>query len=340
MSISIIIKALNEADRIQKAIESALAAAAPLGGEVILADSGSTDGTIEIAQKFPIRIVQLADWSERCCGIGPELGYRYATQPFIAITDGDMEMSPDFAPTSVNFLKAHPDYAGVSGQIDEQSLDQLEYKRRVVAKPSDMKPGDVDRLNSGGVFRRAAIEETGYLSDRNLHSYEEYDLAVRLREKGWKLHRLTDTFANHFGHRSNPYALLWRRVQTHYLFGIGELTRAHFGTPRFGMILNDLREIKLWTAIVGVWLLAIAAIVFAPDWPTAIACVALLALGPVPFMAFKYKSLKMGMYSVTAWHFFTYGFLRGILSSRRAPTGPIATQVIKEIDPPRSSATG
>ena len=73
-TVSIVIKALNEEKNICAAIESALAAVADVGGEVILADSCSTDRTVELASRYPIRVVQLANPSERCCGIGPQLG--------------------------------------------------------------------------------------------------------------------------------------------------------------------------------------------------------------------------------------------------------------------------
>ena len=49
-------------------------------------------------------------------------------------------------------------------------------------------------MNGGGLYRRSAIEQTGYLSDRNLHGYEEFDLGIRLRDAGWQLHRLDRRF--------------------------------------------------------------------------------------------------------------------------------------------------
>mgnify|MGYP003577694008 CR=1 FL=1 len=68
--VTVVIKALNEEARIGLAIESALRAVQHLGGEVVLADSCSTDRTVEIASAYPIRIVQLAHPSDRCCGAG------------------------------------------------------------------------------------------------------------------------------------------------------------------------------------------------------------------------------------------------------------------------------
>ena len=63
-TVSVIIKVLNEQANIAAAIESALAAVTGLDGEVILADSGSTDRTLAIASDYPIRIVQLLDERE------------------------------------------------------------------------------------------------------------------------------------------------------------------------------------------------------------------------------------------------------------------------------------
>ena len=90
--VTVIIKALNEAKHIDAAISSALAAIARVGGEVILADSGSTDRTVEIAARHPITVVQLRHRAERRCGIGPQLGYQNARGEFIYILDGDMEL--------------------------------------------------------------------------------------------------------------------------------------------------------------------------------------------------------------------------------------------------------
>lgn len=330
MSVTIIIKALNEADHIESAIRHALKAAEAVGGEVILADSGSTDGTTDIAKRFPITIVQLENWDERRCGIGPELGFRHAKMPFVAITDGDMEVDAGFIVEALEFLKKNADYAGVSGSIKEMSLDQLEYQRREQRKPPDMKSGDVDRLNGGGVFRREAIEQTGYLTDRNLHAYEEYDLALRLRLNGWKLHRLPSVFVVHYGHRVGAYKLLWRRLKSKYLMGVGELTRAHYNGPGFSTLLSDVREIRLWVGIIALWVAAIVGLLFVPDGLSGLAWLAILFLGPVPIMAAKYQSLAVGIYAVIAWHFHGYGFLLGFFAPRKDPRGEIAIKVLQQ----------
>src|SRR4249920_3766601 len=91
-TVSIIIKALNEERHIASAIESALAALHGIDGEVILADGGSSDRTIEIARRYPITIVQLTDAADLSRGSGAQLGFQYSSGRYLLLMDGDMQL--------------------------------------------------------------------------------------------------------------------------------------------------------------------------------------------------------------------------------------------------------
>src|SRR6516162_8081267 len=96
VKVSVVIKALNEESNISRAVESSLKAVAPYGGEVIVADSCSTDRTVEIASAFPITVVQLSHPEEKCCGISPQLGYQHSNGECIFLLDGDMDLDAAF----------------------------------------------------------------------------------------------------------------------------------------------------------------------------------------------------------------------------------------------------
>ena len=81
--ITVGIKALNEEKAIGEALRHALAAVAPFGGKVVLADSGSTDRTVDIARAFPVEIVQLKNTAERCCGAAAQLAFQQADTEFL-----------------------------------------------------------------------------------------------------------------------------------------------------------------------------------------------------------------------------------------------------------------
>jgi glycosyltransferase involved in cell wall biosynthesis len=336
--VSIVIKALNEEAGIAATIESALRAVARYGGEVVLADSCSTDRTVEIAMKYPIRIVQLAHADERCCGIGPQLGYQHSRGEFIYILDGDMQMLEGFLEQAFEIFARRPDVAGVGGRVIELNTESLEYVAREQRVAAHREAGSVDRLDGGGLYRRSAIEAAGYFSDRNLHSYEEYDLGVRLRSLGWKLWRVPIGAVNHFGHDAPPYELLLRRWRTRYVCGLGELVRAAAGQPRFSMVLMGLSELRLYLLVLCWWV----TLLIVPFWPiaasTRLVAFAALAILPLIVMALRKRSFDQALYAVVSWCFHSAGLVRGLLLIQRAPREQISSRVLRE--PAGLSATG
>lgn len=327
---SVVVKALNEEANIAGALESALDAVAPMGGEVILADSCSTDATVAVASRYPVRIVQLADPKQRACGAGPQLGYQHSCGEYVYLLDGDMKLVPGFLEHALQFLERHPQVAGVGGAVLEQNTTSMEYRERGQRAPTHLSPGLVDRLDGGGLYRRRAIEEAGYLSDRNLHSYEELDLALRLGARRWKLWRLPMDAVTHSGHDSPPYRLLRRRWETRYVWGIGELVRAAWGRPEMGLLWRAARELRLYLGVLGWWLaLAVVAVLPFPLLPRFTA-VLLLALAPLLLMAARKRSFERAAYSVISWCFASAGLVRGVLRPRQPAGSHIPSVVLQE----------
>jgi glycosyltransferase involved in cell wall biosynthesis len=336
-TVSIIIKALNEEKNICAAIESSLAALREVGGEVILADSHSSDRTVELASRYPIRVVQLLDPQERCCGAGPQLGYQHACGDYLYLLDGDMQLVPGFLTKALAFLAQHPEAAGVGGRLVELNTESLEYHERGQRAAPHLAPGEVDRLDGGGLYRRRAIHEAGYFSDRNLHSYEEFDLAVRLRTLGWKLWRIPADAATHYGHDAPPYQLLVRRWRSGYVCGPGELLRAAAGQPRLRLVLRGVRELRIYFAVLAWWCVLFTIPFLA--WPAAARAACFAALGAAPWllMLWRKRSARRASYSVVSWCFNTAGLLRGFLRPQRSPREAIGSRVLHE--PPQASAS-
>ena len=327
--VSIVIKALNEEQRIVAAVQSALAAVQAVGGEVVLADSCSTDRTVALASGYPIRIVQLADAAERCCGIGPQLGYQHSRGEFVYILDGDMQMLPGFLPAALEFMRTHPEAAGVGGRVVEMNTSSLEYLARVERGTAHMQAGEVDRLDMGGLYRRAAVEQAGYFSDRNLHSYEEFDLAVRLRARGWTLHRMAIDAVRHHGHDAPPYQLLMRRWRSRYICGLGEVLRAARGQPHLRLVLTGVRELRIYVAVLLWWLVLLALLAVPLPWAARLAAFGLTAAAPVALMAWRKRSLEKAVFSVVSWCFNAAGLVRGLLAPQRPARGAVGSVRIR-----------
>lgn len=314
--LSVVIKTLNEEAHIAQTLESVLAQTQGLEAEIILADCLSADRTIDIASRYPVQIVQLASVNDRGCGAAPQLGFQHSSGAFVYVMDGDMIAAPGFLEEALALLQEDPSLAGVGGLIVEANLKSLEFASRVLRAKQDLQPGFVDRLNGGGLYRRAAIEQVGYLSDRNLHAYEELELAQRLRSAGWRLARLPIIAVEHHGHALNAYRLLWRRFTTRYSWGAGEILRAGAIRHAAGDVLRDLPELRLYGLVLGWWALMLAILMIAPRPAGAWIAAGLFAF-PFIAMSLLRRSASLGVYAVVSWHVNLVSALAGYLAPRR-----------------------
>jgi glycosyltransferase involved in cell wall biosynthesis len=335
MDVTIGIKALNEERHIAQAIEAALAGLDGLSGEVILADSCSTDRTTEIAARYPIRVVQLANPAERRCGAGAQLAFQHARGDYFYMLDGDMVLDRDFISAAKAFLDAHPEVAAVGGRVREMNLDNAEFQIRAKALESDpnRRPGIVEWLDGGGLYRTRALREVGWFADRNLHGCEELELGARLRARGWKAARIDRDAVDHYGHQEESYTLLFRRFRSGYAGSAGEALRAALRRPHLGTVLRRLPQIRV-SLIVTFWWLALAATLLAGFWA---AFLVLLGL-PVAFLSWRRRSLRIGLFSLVSWNLGALAFWRGLFRRRVPPDQPLASRELPSAAPPASLA--
>ncbi len=321
VEVSIIIKALNEEENIQRAIESSIKAMKNLEGEIILADSLSTDKTVDIAKDYPVRIVQLTDPKDRSCGVGPQLGFQHSKGEYIYILDGDMELEKGFLEKAIDKMEKEPRLAGVAGTIEEMRATNIVFKRRKDQKKIT-KTEYVDRLEMGGLYRRKAIEEAGYFSNRNLHAYEEAELGFRLTSNGWSLCRITVPSIKHYGYNTTSFGTFKRRWKTRYVRGSGEFLKATFGKPYF---FRTLWHLKIYVGVVAWWLTLFLSIALFANYVLYLLAITVLLL--LLFLV-KKKSISEWMFSLVSWHYSSAGLIWGLLSRQKDPKERIRSKVI------------
>jgi glycosyltransferase involved in cell wall biosynthesis len=104
LDVSVVIPCLNEANSLAFCIDKALAAfhGAGLRGEVLVADNGSTDGSVGIAEAHGARVVAV---SERGYGAALRLGIAAAQGEFIVMGDADDSYDFSEVPNFVSKLR-------------------------------------------------------------------------------------------------------------------------------------------------------------------------------------------------------------------------------------------
>lgn len=90
VQLSLVVITRNEAPRLRRCVESV-----PFAGEVIVVDSGSTDGTEALARELGARVIETADWP----GFGPQKNRAVdaARGAWVLSLDADEWLSPELA---------------------------------------------------------------------------------------------------------------------------------------------------------------------------------------------------------------------------------------------------
>jgi hypothetical protein len=226
-------------------------------------------------------------------------------------------------------MHSHPECGGVAGRAEMDDAHSYEFKSRKQRINQIYPLGESRWLCGGGLFRRSAIEQIGYLTNHNLHGYEEAELGIRLRQAGYRLERLDVPFFFHTSHTMDSLALIRYRWRMGYLFASGELVRSAWGQPYFREVLSVIRSELLF----GLYLLTLlfCVLLFAAGLPFWLPLLALAPLGG--FIALKWwknRSLQDALRSVMNLSIYAAGLVRGLLLPQRSPREAPAHRLIQE----------
>lgn len=323
--ITVSIKTLNEAECIEKTIDSIQQQIADYPHKIIVADSLSTDNTQQLASAKGVTVVSLTQPADRCCGVGHQLGYLYSEGEYLLLMDGDMELEKGFIDSAITFLEAHPDYAGVAGTVEMDDAANYEFKSRKQRLHEIYPIGDCDHLGGGGLYRRVAIEKIGYLTNRNLHAFEEAELGMRLLHAGYKLHRLDVPYFSHTSHNMPTFKLIMYRWRSGYNQATGELLRSAWGRPYLSHVLRMVKNEIIFS--IYMFLLFVSILTCNAEI-IGVALLPLLAF--IILKAIKNRSLINGLHSVINLAVLSAGLVKGLTHPVRDPMVPPDSKVIHE----------
>ncbi len=258
MSIAAVVIGRNEGERLIRCLQS-------LKDEVshiVYVDSGSVDGSIEAAHTLGAEVVEL-DMSQpftaaraRNAGLarfdGKDITY-------VQVIDGDCEIRDGWISAAVEFLENHPDVAIVAGRLRERRPEVTVWNRLANAE-WDQPPGQTDAVAGTAVLRLTAIREVNGYCDA-LIAGEEPEMCLRLRQKGWRIWRLSNEMALHDIDMTR-FRQWWRRTQRGG-HAYAEGACLHFGEPEGYRIKENVKALA-WGAALP--LLALLGALFISPW--------------------------------------------------------------------------
>jgi glycosyltransferase involved in cell wall biosynthesis len=178
--VSVIIPCYNGEAFLKETIESALAQKHQRV-EVIVVDDGSTDGSADIAQAYPVRYIRQPN---RGLTASRNLGIRESTGNYVVFLDADDRLLPDAIEIGLRVLSQRPECAMTVGDHLFVSADgfYLASSRKPFLHSSHyealLKSNFIEMISSV-LFRRSIFDEVGDFNTE-LRVAEDYELYLRI----------------------------------------------------------------------------------------------------------------------------------------------------------------
>jgi glycosyltransferase involved in cell wall biosynthesis len=255
----------NEGERLRRCLASLAGRASP----IVYVDSGSTDGSVSLAEQMGALVVELDrtipftaararnSGLARLRDAAPEL-------QLVQFVDGDCVVADGWLETAERELLADPQLAVVCGRRRERHPEASIYNR-LCDMEWNTPVGYADACGGDALMRIAAVQEVrGYNAD--LIAGEEPDLCLRMRQRGWKVLRVDAEMTLHDAamtrfrqwwrrsvraghayaegaarHASEPGGYWVREVRSNWFWGVAvPACAATLAVPTFGVSLGLL----------------------------------------------------------------------------------------------------
>lgn len=220
-TVSIVIRTYNSERTIEDCIESLLATTYS-DYEILVVDDGSVDRTLELVQKYPVRVFRSSHGENPC-----NRGIRESSGRIIAFIDSDCVVPRNWLMGIVAILQ--DGQVGAAGGQETAPSDSNYWPRcfealRKLEKRLLFHWGSVEQIsNCNAAYRKEALVEVGGFSDYLFYG-EETELNWRLSKSGWKI--LFDPTVVVL-HNRRPSLLSYFRQQFATEFGMAQVIRMH-----------------------------------------------------------------------------------------------------------------
>jgi len=210
MSIGVVVIGRNEGARLRRCLLSVRGQTAC----TVYMDSGSSDGSVDLARGLGVEVVELDPARPFCAARARNEGIDRLHQllPDVAYAqfiDGDCELFTGWLNRAAATLDARPDVAVVAGRLREINPTASIYNRLCDIE-WDNPSGEAGEVGGIAVVRAEAFRAAGGF-DVTLIAGEEPELCLRLRQRGWKILRLDADMAGHDAAMTR-FSQWWRRA--------------------------------------------------------------------------------------------------------------------------------
>ncbi len=275
-NLAVVVIGRNEGQRLRACLGSIDSTKTP----VVYVDSGSTDESVALAREYGADVVELDNSRPYTAARGRNAGVARLRETgrdvdYIQFVDGDCALAPGWLVKACMYLSSQQEMAVVTGLLKEKNPDASIYNR-LCQLEWRAPAGDIKTC--GGIFmiRREAFEQMGGFRE-DLIAGEEPELCVRLRQAGWRLHRLDRHMATHDAEMLR-FSQWWKRsIRSGHAAAEG---MALHGKPPERFRVREVHSSLFWGGLVPLLFagLLFGGLAWSPLWAGAGAAGAITAL--------------------------------------------------------------
>ena len=194
--IGVVVIGRNEGERLERCLASLVSTAK----KVVYVDSGSSDGSVSMAQGLGVVVVALDMTQPFTAARARNAGFQCLQQllpemAYVQFVDGDCEVVAGWLAKAQAFLQEQPSVAVVCGRRRER-FPQHSIYNLLCDLEWDTPIGEAQACGGDALMRTDAFAAMGGFRPE-LIAGEEPELCVRLRAAGWKVWRLAEEMTLH-----------------------------------------------------------------------------------------------------------------------------------------------
>ena len=207
-ALSVVIIGRNEGERLERCILSAQSIEGWQPAEILYVDSGSTDGSLDLAARLGAVVLPLPAGAFTAAR-ARNFGWRHATGEMILFLDGDTILDADFPLAALAELEKDAANAAAWGHRREFCGCVSVYVR-VLDLDWVYAPGETLFFGGDVLVRRAALESVGGF-DEKLIAGEEPEMCRRMRNNSWRIQHIDVPMTLH-DLAITRFSQYWRRA--------------------------------------------------------------------------------------------------------------------------------
>ncbi len=287
----------NEGDRLRRCLDSVVGRGLP----VVYVDSGSTDGSVDLARAKGAEVVELDLSRPFTMARGRNTGFARLEEiepdvRFVQFVDGDCEVVDGWLERGLAAIEGHPEIGAVSGRRRERFPERSIYNR-IADIEWDAPAGEVKYCGGDVLIRTEAFRQIGGY-DPTLIAGEDPELSVRLRQHGWTILRIDAEMTLH-DMAMTRFSQWWKRgVRSGFAFAEGA---AMHGRPPERHWVHHVRSIVFWGIALPITIIVLVMAWLAFGWPTRDAGLLLVLAYPLQVLRIARYYHKVGLPWRLAW---------------------------------------